>query len=129
MFDLKNRWSSIRFQLRQWWGECLHEATFEYWPPPAIECDCGAARSRHPEAECFCEGPEWVVGPRWKVRTLAVWVGVRSITWPLWHPVARWACRRWGHNIEDNGSYAGPDSGADHMVCVRCDEHFSHIYY
>ena len=38
-------------------------------------------------------------------------------------------CKRFGHKIIDNGSYAGPESGADHLMCIRCGQHFDHIYY
>ena len=38
-------------------------------------------------------------------------------------------CNRRGHDLEDTGSYAGPDSGAEDLTCKRCGFHFRHVYY
>jgi len=38
-------------------------------------------------------------------------------------------CSYRGHNTEDDGSYATPDSGADHLRCSRCGKSWSHTYY
>lgn len=48
--------------------------------------------------------------------------------------VRRWlcekcVCRFFGHNLVDNGSYAGPDSGAEYLICKRCGYTWHHIYY
>jgi hypothetical protein len=32
------------------------------------------------------------------------------------------------HVLEDNGSYAGPDSGYESLRCKRCTEEF-HVHY
>lgn len=52
----------------------------------------------------------------------------------LWFIIWFWTmentiCRCVGHTIEDAGSYAGPDSGAEHLACTRCCWEFHHIYY
>jgi hypothetical protein len=40
------------------------------------------------------------------------------------------ACEILGeHQIEDAGSYAGPDSAYESYVCLRCGEEWSHTYY
>lgn len=38
-------------------------------------------------------------------------------------------CKYAGHDIEDAGSYATPESGADHLRCKRCGESWYHQYY
>lgn len=38
-------------------------------------------------------------------------------------------CRVHGHDMIDDGSYAGPDSGAECLVCTRCGYSWSHTYY
>jgi hypothetical protein len=38
-------------------------------------------------------------------------------------------CDLFGHHYEDSGSYATPDSGAEHFECSRCHHSFHHIYY
>jgi hypothetical protein len=38
-------------------------------------------------------------------------------------------CQIMGHDMVDNGSYAGPDSGAESFVCTYCGFQFEHTYY
>ena len=38
-------------------------------------------------------------------------------------------CKRVGHNMEDTGSYGGPDSGCIDLTCRRCGYNFHHILY
>lgn len=38
-------------------------------------------------------------------------------------------CGKWGHDLEDTGSWANGDSGGEDMTCRRCGFHFHHTYY
>lgn len=44
------------------------------------------------------------------------------------HHIARLICKIRDHNLVDEG-YAGPDSGAMDMRCVRCGQHWHHQLY
>lgn len=52
------------------------------------------------------------------------YITIYSKTW-----IGRKICARFGHKWEDNGSYAGPDTGSDDFICKRCGKEFHHIYY
>jgi hypothetical protein len=41
----------------------------------------------------------------------------------------RVTCRLFDHKLIDAGSYANPDSGAEHLECTRCGWTFYHTYY
>lgn len=48
----------------------------------------------------------------------------------VWLYVMYWTICRWfDHNIVDDGSYAGPDSGEEALRCTRCGWSWHHIYY
>jgi hypothetical protein len=38
-------------------------------------------------------------------------------------------CNHKGHDLEDTGSWGGPESGGEDMTCRRCGFHFHHTYY
>lgn len=48
----------------------------------------------------------------------------------LWHEMLRvLVCQQRGHDWEDTGSWAGPDSGGEDLTCRRCGSHYRHVYY
>jgi len=97
------------------WDDLIHNAYMRLKYGPDYEWD--------QETE---EGPE---PSRRLVRLLAIWLLIDGYFSYLYHPVLRLICRCRGHNVVDDGSYANPESGADHLRCDRCSESWSHTYY
>ena len=52
-----------------------------------------------------------------------------EITYWYYQLIAATICRWYGHDMEDTGSYAGPESGCEDFTCRRCHWNFTHIYY
>lgn len=57
------------------------------------------------------------------------WIFLNELFTMMHHRFGVWVCKHFGHHIVDNGSYATPDSGAEHHCCDRCGQHWDHIYY
>jgi hypothetical protein len=62
-----------------------------------------------------------------RYRLRYIWYVVEGMYYVLL--LERLVCSRWGHDIVDDGSYATPESAADHLRCDRCWQSWSHAYY
>lgn len=58
--------------------------------------------------------------------TRCYWIAIRA---GIAEFVGCVVCDLIGHELRDAGSYAGPDSAADHFTCSRCHKNFDHTYY
>ena len=51
----------------------------------------------------------------------------------LWLNIKEWClglrCKIKGHDMQDDGSYAGPNSGVDSYCCSRCGYSWTHTHY
>lgn len=76
------------------------------------------------------DGPGEEIGPpvRW-FHVFESWWWMDAAIGTVRGFLASRKCRKEGHRWEDAGSYAGPDSGAEHFACARCGDSFHHTYY
>jgi hypothetical protein len=58
-----------------------------------------------------------------------VWVLSTFLSSQLSWYLAGVVCCFLDHKLEDNGSYAGPDSGYESLICTRCGREWYCTYY